>query len=91
MKWFKSLVSASLIPDDAAMRRVRKSRVGLTIGSVLTVVCKRGYVSSSIDPLVVIIIFHLGSKKREREKATPRPCGHAVTMMLKVPVLPQIT
>ena len=39
MKWFRSLDSTSFIPPDAAKRRVRRSRVGLTTARVLTVVC----------------------------------------------------
>lgn len=38
-KWFRSLDSTSFIPPDAAKRRVRRSRVGLTTARVLTVVC----------------------------------------------------
>ncbi|KAI5866421.1 hypothetical protein GGS23DRAFT_269895 [Durotheca rogersii] len=38
-KWFKSLDSTSFIPPEAAMRRVRRSRVGLTTARVRTVVC----------------------------------------------------
>jgi hypothetical protein len=34
-----SRVSASFMPLDAARRRVRRSRVGLTMGKVLTAVC----------------------------------------------------
>jgi hypothetical protein len=35
IKWLRSLVSASFIPPDAAVKRVRKSRVGLTMVIVL--------------------------------------------------------
>lgn len=37
-KWLRSLVSASFMPPDAAVRRVRRSRVGFTMGMVLTFV-----------------------------------------------------
>lgn len=40
IKWLSSLVSESVMPLDAAMRRVRRSRVGLTTGRVLTDVCR---------------------------------------------------
>src|SRR5437763_16629345 len=39
MKRFSSLVSESLMPLEAAMRRVRRSRVGLTTGRILVVCC----------------------------------------------------
>ena len=45
MKWLSSLVSASSMPLDAARRRVRRSRVGLIMGKVLTAVCKVDLVS----------------------------------------------
>jgi hypothetical protein len=38
MNWFSSRPSASFIPADAAVRRVRRSRVGLIMGKVLTFV-----------------------------------------------------
>ena len=38
MKWLSSLDSASVMPPDAAKRRVRRSRVGLTIARVRIVV-----------------------------------------------------
>jgi hypothetical protein len=46
MKWLSSLVSASFMPLDAARRRVRRSRVGLTMGKVLTAVCTVYHVST---------------------------------------------
>lgn len=47
MKWLNSLVSASFMPLDAARRRVRRSRVGLTMGKVLTAVCIIDLVSAN--------------------------------------------
>ena len=38
MKWLSSLDSASVMPPDAAKRRVRRSRVGLTMAKVRSVV-----------------------------------------------------
>lgn len=35
MNWLRSFVSESFMPPDAAVRRARRSRVGLTIGNVL--------------------------------------------------------
>ena len=40
VKWLRSLVSASPMPADAAKRRVRRSRVGLTMAKVLIAVCR---------------------------------------------------
>lgn len=42
VKWLSSLLSASSMPADAASRRVRRSRVGLTLARVRTVVCDHG-------------------------------------------------
>lgn len=38
-KWFSSLLSASSMPADAARRRVRRSRVGLTLARARMFVC----------------------------------------------------
>jgi hypothetical protein len=42
MKWLSSLLSMSVIPDEAARRRVRRSRVGLIWARVLMLVCSSG-------------------------------------------------
>lgn len=75
-KWFRSLVSASFIPADAAKRRVRRSRVGLTTGRTLAVVCVRMLVSDQLN--FSATIFKQKAHHRSIDKKKKEECCNSV-------------